>query len=359
MDTEKDSQTAGEEQRARSESTQLQASLLAKEFAKIYIRDMGDKREVRYVMLLDDLTGAQAEGWQTGLALDASASMREWFGKNLCGEIRPRILKKYKKKGWAKYIDRDGVSFLSLQEEAYADAIRKGELKYTENIVEPYVRDIAAYLAAELDDRGQVSLAYWACGDGAEFEVIGDVAEADCNALEVTGPSSKDWGTGTKLAPVMRHFVEHFKGTPRVMCVFITDGRLDDMQDVTACTVALAKAIEAGEMEEFKCVLIGVGEEIDEQQMSELDDLDTGTEIDIWDQKIAADMRAVSEIIGELVTGLITESAATFYDDEGNVAYRSDGLPAQGSFTLPASSQFFELEVSGQRIRQPLVAEGV
>jgi hypothetical protein len=358
MESAGNEQAAGESQRARSESTQLPASMLAKEFAKIYVKDTGNEREVQYVLLVDELSGALAEGWRTGLAMDASASMTEWFGKNLCGEIPPEVLKEYEGKGWAKYVERDGESFLSLQKEAYQDALQRGVVKYTENIVEPVVRDFAGYLAAELDAGGQTSLIYWACGDGGDYEVIGDIAEADCAELAVTGPKSKAWGRGTKLTPAMRHFMQHFSDAPRAACVFVTDGRLDDLEDVKQCTTELAKAVDAKKRGMLKCVLIGVGREIDEDQMTELDDLDTGTEIDIWDHKIAAEMRALSEIMVELVDQFVTDSAATVYNDQGEVAHRfADGLPAQGSFSLPASSRFFELEVGEQRIRQAVIVD--
>ncbi len=349
---------AGEFQRARSESEQLPTSMLATEFAKLYVKEAGDTREVNYV-LVSELTGEAAEGWRTGLAMDASASMTEWFGKNLCGEIPPELLSEYEGKGWAKYVERDGESFLSLQKEAYKDALDRGVVKYTENIVEPVVRDVAGFLASELDAANQTSLIYWACGDGGEYEVIGDVALADCESLEVAGPKIKKWGSGTKLAPAMRHFMQHFAEVKQAFCVFVTDGRLDDLEDVKRCTTELAKAVEADERGMLKCVLVGVGREIDENQMTELDDLDTGTEVDIWDAKVADEMEALSELIVELAQGCVSEAAATVYDDQNNIVHRfSDGLPAQGSFSLPAASKFFELEIAGRRIRQALVKDG-
>lgn len=353
-----DELAVGGSQRMRSESEQLPTSKLAKEFAKIYIKDAGDMREVQYVLLVEELSGAQAEGWRTGLAMDASASMQEAFGATFTGTIPDELLKKYEKKGWASIAERDGIQFRELRKEGYEDALKKGVIKYRENVVEPIVRDFCKYLSSELDEKGKTSLIYWACGDGGDYEVIGDVPEADCESLEVVGPKSKGWGQGTKLTPVLRHFMEHFADAPRAMCVIVTDGRLDDLDDVKQCTTELAQSIEAEKRGMLKCVLIGVGNEIDEDQMTELDDLDTGTELDIWDHKIAVEMRALSEIMVELVDQFVTDSAATVYDDQGAVAHRfSDGLPANGSFLLPASSKYFELEVGEQRIRQAVLVE--
>ena len=99
-----------------------------------------------------------------------------------------------------------------------------------------------------------------------------------------------------------------------------------------------------------------MGEEIDERQMEELDDLDTGTEVDIWDHKIAKDMRSVVEIFAEVVSdNLIIAPVATVYTASGVVAKRfTDGLPARAKFLLPGDCQWFDLEVGGQRIRQQL-----
>ena len=120
-----------------------------------------------------------------------------------------------------------------------------------------------------------------------------------------------------------------------------------------------AKEIEAGTRNFVKFVLIGVGNSIDESQMEELDDLDTGTSVDIWDHKIAVEMRAVTEIISELVDeNRVVAPNATVFDDQGNeVCYFSDGLHGQAEFTMPASSQYFELEVGGTRIKQTVVIQ--
>ena len=63
------------DQSFRQESTQLPAGLLAPEFGKIYVRDEGPVRNVEFTIRLPELEGAGAEGWQTGVALDASACL--------------------------------------------------------------------------------------------------------------------------------------------------------------------------------------------------------------------------------------------------------------------------------------------
>jgi len=220
------------------------------------------------------------------------------------------------------------------------------------------VRDMAGYLAGTLDAGGQTTVIYWACGDGGAYELLGDYPQNECAAMEVDGPKTVAFGNGTRLVPAVRYFVERFERAKRGMYIFITDGAIDDQPEMKRYTTRLAKAIAAGKRNPVKCVLIGVGDEIDEDQMEELDDLDTGTDVDIWDHKIAREMRGLVEIFAEVVSEhQIIAPTATIYDDSGNVVARfADGLPAKVTFTMPASSNAFELEVAGRRIRQTVLS---
>ncbi|MBC7966589.1 MAG: VWA domain-containing protein, partial [Fuerstia sp.] len=85
-----------------------------------------------------------------------------------------------------------------------------------------------------------------------------------------------------------------------------------------------------------------------------LDDLDSGTNVDIWDHKIAKDMRALVEIFAEVVSeNQIVAPSARLYAADGQVIKNfSDGLPARVTFALPSDSSYFELEVGGEKIRQ-------
>ena len=104
----------------------------------------------------------------------------------------------------------------------------------------------------------------------------------------------------------------------------------------------------------MKCVLIGMGTDINEKQMEELDELDSGTDVDVWDHKIAAQMSNILEIFAELVSAnRIIAPSARILDASGNmVANITDGLPAEYQFTMPASSSFFVLDVAGKQIKQ-------
>ena len=97
-----------------------------------------------------------------------------------------------------------------------------------------------------------------------------------------------------------------------------------------------------------------MGPAVDESQMEELDDLDSGTDVDVWDHKIASEMRGVVEIFAEVVDeNMIVAPTAKLFDAAGRlVKHFTDGLPARVEFTMPASSPYFELEVGEQRVRQ-------
>lgn len=342
----------------RQQADQLPRHLLAQEFGKIYTRTDGATRHVEFTLFMPELEGADAEGWQTGVALDASASMKNWYGRNLTGSVPDAVHAEYRKKGWIKEATHDGRKVFTFTRAAYDDAIRLGYVKFTENIVEPLARDFIAYLAGSLDADGGTTVVYWACGDrGADYEVAGDFTEEQCRKLTITGPQAQSFGNGTRLTPAVKYFIDRFHDAAKGLYVFLTDGRLDDLDDLKRYSTTLAKEIAAGTRKPVKCVLVGIGTEVDEGQMEQLDDLDTGTSVDIWDHKIAQDLRGVNEIIVELVdetkivapTGVVTDAS-------GNVVARfTDGLPAKGGFSLPAASAFFELEVGGRRIKQPLM----
>jgi len=324
-------------------------------FGKVRVRPGITSIEVEVTILMEP-QGVEAEGWQTGVALDGSSSMQGWYGRILEGKVPPAAMAEYERKGWIEVREEDGRKLRLFQQPSYEDAIRQGFLKFSPNIIEPLARDFVAYLAGHLDADGGTTVIYWACGSGAEIEVLGDFTTEQCRTLPVRGPVSVPFGTATHLAPAVRYFVERFRDAPRGMYVFLTDGRLDDLEAVKECTRNLAREIHEGRRHPVKCVLVGVGSEILESQMLELDNLDTGTDVDIWDHKTAKDLRSLVEIFAEVVdeNKIVASVAAVYASDGVQVARYTDGLRARTTFSLPLESSWFELELNGNRIRQSL-----
>lgn len=347
-------------QPAIGRNRQLPSQQVAPEFGEVDVQSVGDQNRILFTILMEP-TGTEAEGWQTGVALDASASMQGVFGRLLLigpkGPLPEALQKQYESQGWVTKTKQDGGSYIIYSMSAVQDALERGHFIYTQNEAEPQARTFTAYLADNLDADGGTTVIYWACGDGTRVEIVGDLTGKDCQQAVFSGPSSLGFGNTTHLTPAVRYFAERFRDAKRGMYLFITDGRLDDLEAVKRYTIDLCREIAQGHRNPLKCVLIGLGEEIDEKQMEELDDLDSGTDVDIWDHKIANEMRDLKEIFAEVVSeNQIIAPTARIYDSDGQVIRNfTDGLPAKVIFDLPQRSTWFELEVAGRRIRQSIV----
>ncbi|MBI2805728.1 MAG: VWA domain-containing protein [Planctomycetes bacterium] len=265
------------------------------------------------------------EGTQTGIALDGSASMSSLYG------------------------EEESPGFFA--------SLFGAKKTTTRNEITPVAQKVCAYLARKLDADGGTTCIYWATGPaGSKIEVIGDLT-ADDAEKHIFGPP-QDFGTGTQLLPAVRYFVDRFKDAPWGFYVFITDGELHDLDAVKNYSIRHARDVAAGRAKPVKFVLIGIGPNVNEDQMEQLDDLDTGTEIDLWDHKLAAEMRVLQEIFAEVV-----DKNARVADNGKIVApngqvvknYSDTGLPALLQFELPAGATHFVLEVDGKQIKQDLV----
>jgi hypothetical protein len=266
------------------------------------------------------------EGTQTGIALDGSYSMEKLYGG----------------------VEETG-GFL-------AKMFGMGGRKELANQITPVAQRLCAYLANKIDADGGTTSIYWATGpQGSKIEVIGDLTGAQAEK-HIFGPP-RDFGTGTKLLPAVRYFVDRFKDAPWGFYVFITDGELHDLEEVKDYSNWLAHEVAAGRRKPLKFVLIGVGSDVNEDQMEQLDDLDTGTEIDLWDHKLASELRVLQQIFAEVVDkNARVADRARVLDPHGRVVknYADTGLTAYLEFEMPAGSEYFVLEVDGNKIQQPL-----
>jgi hypothetical protein len=263
------------------------------------------------------------EGAQTGIALDGSGSMAKLYGVE------------------------DGSRVLSPI---------FGGAKKLQNEITPVAQQLCAYLARKIDADGGTTCIYWAVGPGGgDIEVVGDL-RADQAERHVFGPP-KDFGTGTQLLPAVKYFVERFRSAPWGFYVFITDGELHDLDAVKDYSTRLAREIAARRRNPVKFVLIGIGPSVNETQMEELDDLETGTEIDLWDHKLAAEMRVLQEIFAEVVDkNARVADNGRILDPQGRVVkdYKDIGLPTYLEFEMPAGADYFTLDVNGTRTHQVL-----
>ena len=284
-------------------------------FGKVNVYDPADgkKRVEIYIRLNQRL-----EGMKMGIAVDGSASMMP----NFAASIPP--------------------------------AFRSPGM----NQVEPVTRTLTQYLSS-LSGEGFSKLIYWAVGPGGkETETIGDISTENAMEAKFDGPSAKQWGTDTYLLPVLKYYMEEYKDAGWAFLLIITDGKLSDLEDVKAYCMELAKKIvESGR--KMKFVIVGVGSEVDSEQIGGLDDMFEGTpyeeDVDLWDGKIANEMADIPEVTDEVDWGIVLPGTVRITDDQANAVYsKTDGFPNRMEFKVPEGAKSVTIEIAGQVIEQYL-----
>jgi len=259
------------------------------------------------------------EDTQTGVGIQASKSMRSAFGFT----------------GWQKLIGRRvGLNALSLM-----------------------AQRMCSYLARKVDTDKHTMAIYWATGTGnTQVKEIGHLAAHQAERHDFSGP--RRFGTAANLLPAVQYFVNRFTDAQWGMYVFITDGNIRDLEAVKEYSVRLAREIAAGQRNDLKLVLVGLGQRINRATMRQLDDLNTGVGIDLWDHKLAAEMRSLMDIFSEVVDeNRVVAASGLIRDSFGNVVkdYGEGGVPSLLTFTLPAGSKSFTLETPAGTVTQPIL----
>ncbi len=229
------------------------------------------------------------------------------------------------------------------------------------NQVEPQMRWMLEYLATK-DRNGVLRTVYWATGDGSELEIIGDLTGEQAKDYKFPGP--RFYGKGTVMLPALRDYIAYIRtemnnGARRGLAVIITDSQIHDAADVTAYTEQVAKEIVAGRLPPLNFVLVGVGEQVDEEQMEEIGHEPYPGVGHLWCHRVADRMEEMAELVAVLVDETMTVGAGgTIYDDKGKVLKVYEArLPAVLEFDVPAGCRSFTLEVAGQKFTQPLPEE--
>ena len=283
--------------------------------------------------LLHDPT---VEGLDVGLYLDGSASMREEYEYT------------------AETPRRTFLQWLTGQPRPQPGPAT--------NLVEPQARWMLKYLASK-DRNGVLRVAYWASGgSGKEIEVAGDLAGTDVEKFMFPGPKAP--GGYTYLGPAIRDYVQYLKrqvkdGARRGLAVFITDGHLHDAEEIDALTADIANMVRRGQLPRVSFVLVGVGDQINEEELEHIAHAEHAGVGHIWCHRVAKEIQNVAEIVAGLVDETMTVAAGgTIYDDQGNAVKEYEGrLPAVLEFTVPPGCKSFTLEVAGQRYVQPISEE--
>ena len=304
---------------------QLEPSIVVEPFGKIEVHQHPEG--VRVIARIR--MKPQVEKAQTGLAIDGSVSMMKLFGANL-----PPLFRK------------------------------------PEHNVMQVVASSMAQMLADFDSDGETTVIYWATGLlGEAVEILGDMDASAAEKFPFTGP--KKFGTGTKLAPAIKYYTrDRFPSEPWSIFVFITDGVIEDLEEVKELSLEIGQQIAAGKRGFTKFVLIGLGDQVDEVQMAELDDLDyeglktpEGEQVDLWDARNAADMTTLDTVFDECVgENSIIANSATVTDSTGKTvkplrrSSYADGLPALIEFICAPGSTGFAVSIPDVgTFAQPLV----
>jgi hypothetical protein len=143
--------------------------------------------------------------------------------------------------------------------------------------------------------------------------------------------------------------------------VFLTDGHLEDEQEVIAETHRVAAEMRSAARLSIKCVLIGVGKQVDRGQLERINDMDMPEElkdVDMWNAQIFADMRDLNDAWSEIFDpDTVVGTSLRVFDDQGQLVHeQTDEVKALITFQMPARSRSFEMVLDGEmKVRQQLV----
>lgn len=345
-------------------SRQIPPKLLVNEFGEVSIRRVQDRLQVAVSLAMGAYLLGDGESCTVGLALDASQSMKDDYGR---GRTLPAdVSKRFIEAGMFEEQTRDGVTRRVLSKQGKAEVERQGLVKATVNIVhEPacqMIENLLRTFATGGAANGACEVIYWACGAGGkDLESLGALGAAMMPQLRIQGPQRLAFGPETHLAPPFLYFAEKARQTNGVF-VFVTDGHIDDEAEVVRATHRLAGEMKTLGRPSLKCVLIGVGNQVDVAQFNRIDDMDMPDDIagfDIWNSKVLREMRDMNDAWSEIFDPQ-TEVATTVVirDDRGETVYqKTDGVQALIVFEMPAGSKYFELTLDGDlTVRQELPA---
>lgn len=240
--------------------------------------------------------------------------------------------------------------------------------KPEQNIMQPVVQKLCGFLRG-LSSDDKVNVIYWAVGKaGGEIEPVGIVDEAMEQKMKIEGPKTKNWGPGTQLAPPLKYYADAFKDEKWAMVLFITDGEIDDLEEAKKLSMEIGRQCAAGKRGYLKLVVVGVGKEVNEKQLEELNDMFEGSglafpptakfcageDLDMWDYSLASDMKSLWDVMKEVDFGITIPSTLKILDDKGGQIEAMDEIPMKLDFEVRAGTKNVTLEFASQTIVQPL-----
>jgi hypothetical protein len=250
----------------------------------------------------------------------------------------------------------------------------------TPNFVEMVARKINEILCGITKD-GTTHNIYWAQGiAGDQIEEIGSISSGDASNAKFKGPQNSSlWGRSTKILPAIKYIESIYekslkesnnnsaksnKDSPWLMGVIITDGIIeDDKEAFDFCKKLGKKLLAAGTQDRFKLVLIGVGPDVDKDQLAAFDDMFEGTdmedEVDLWSSGSADEMQDEEDILAVLFGELMSSDVpvadwGTVIDSNGEKIQRFEPLPGKFRFSLPKGETSFTIQTPRGEVTQDI-----
>lgn len=194
---------------------------------------------------------------------------------------------------------------------------------------------------SELDSDHGVQV-YLAClGDGTQVHDLGNHTQNELEHLRIDLPKlGIGLGSGTYLLPALKQAVKEVvvaSGCAYGFIALVTDGRFVDMDRIKVWGTDLAKKIAAGEHPLTKIVLIGF-DDADANQLEELDNLETGTDVDIFNALAVSTLQDAMQMLNsEAITGGLMIAPGGHLEVGGQAVKSFEGgLPQRIDTTIPA-----------------------
>src|SRR4029450_9675234 len=158
---------------------------------------------------------------------------------------------------------------------------------------------------------------------GKEIQPVGDLKGVEVKGYRFPGP--REMGSYTYLTPALRDYVGYLKaqiphGARRGGGGIVTGGALHDAEEVKDFSRKLAREIATGRLPRINFILVGVGSEVNEEQMEEICHEEYPGVGHLWCHRVAEEITQVAELVAILVDETMTVAAGgTIYDDRGTV----------------------------------------
>jgi len=205
---------------------------------------------------------------------------------------------------------------------------------------------------SELDSDHGVQV-YLAClGDGTQAYDLGNHTQDELEHLRIDlNKLDLKLGSGTYLLPALKKAVQEVvvaSGCAYGFLALVTDGRFADMDRIKSWATDLAGKISRGEHPLTKIVLIGF-DDADAGQLEELDNLETGTDVDIFNALAVSTLKDAMELLNsEAITGGMMIAPGGRLEVNGQAVKSFEGgLPQRIDATIPAALSSVTLVVQG------------